>query len=155
MMIARTHVRPEKAPTAIAEGIARSRTESTLGIPRKKKHTWARILLLVTVLVASAPYLYWLETNYALQSRTFKRYSNAMDQQDYTKAIGIVRPHAAKGNAEAQYDLAVMIENGFGTAADRQAAYKLYRQAAAKGQPDAIDKVKKIDAYEKEQSKRQ
>ncbi len=155
MMIARSRPRPEKAPTAITEDISRKRTERTPGIPRKKKHSWTAIILLITVLGVSAPYLYWLETHYAPGSRTFNRFLDEIDRKDYAKAISIVRAHAAKGNARAQLDLAAMIQNGYGTTADQAAAFKLYREAAAKGQPEAIEMVKKIDAYEKALSKRQ
>jgi TPR repeat protein len=154
MMIARTLPRQAKAPKAVTEGISEPRHASTLRTPPKKSRFWIKAILLGTLLSICTGYLYWRETSFAPNSPASKQFWNAIDQQKYPEAIEIVRRHAARGNADAQYNLAVMNSHGHGTAVDHKTAYKLYRQAAAKGQPDAIEVVKRIDAEEKEQSRR-
>jgi TPR repeat protein len=53
--------------------------------------------------------------------------------QDYKEAARLYGLAAAQGNANAQYNLGVMYDNGTGVAQDYKEAVRLYRLAAAQG----------------------
>ena len=52
---------------------------------------------------------------------------------DYTTALRLYRPLAEQGNAEAQYSLGVMYDNGQGVTQNYAEAVKWYRKAADQG----------------------
>lgn len=154
MMIARSQPRPAKAPTAIPDDIAKPSLASTLRTPPKKSRFWIKAILIGTLLSITSGYLYWRETSFTPRSPAYNQAWDALEQERYSEAIKIFRRHAERGNAEAQYVLAVMNSKGHGTVVDHKAAYKLYRQAAAQGHLEATIVVKRIEADEKAQSKR-
>lgn len=55
---------------------------------------------------------------------------------------------AAAGNSHAQYDVGTMYQNGRGVAADRDKAIEWYRRAAAQDNPQAVSRLKLIQANE-------
>ena len=57
--------------------------------------------------------------------------------QDYQEAAKWVRKAAKQGNAEAQYSLGLMYNNGDGVTQDYQEALKWYRLAAEQGHAPA------------------
>ncbi len=57
----------------------------------------------------------------------------ALQAGKFVDARGIFNPLATTGNAQAQFMLGVMHENGLGTAKDSQAAAAWYRKAATAG----------------------
>ena len=61
----------------------------------------------------------------------------APNPKDYTTAFSLWRPLADKGDANAQYNLGLMYDNGQGVAQDFKEAVRLYRLAAAQGDADA------------------
>ena len=65
----------------------------------------------------------------------------AYNRGDYTQALKISRPLAAKGNAQAQLNLGRMYNNGFGVIQDYKEAVKWYRLAAAQGDAEAQDSL--------------
>ena len=60
------------------------------------------------------------------------------------EAVEISQRAAEAGDAEAQNDLAFLLENGKGTAPDGEAAFAWYRKAAAQGYQNAIDHIPKL-----------
>ena len=54
----------------------------------------------------------------------------AYESGDYAVALGLLRPLAERGDAEAQYNLGVMYRNGQGVPHDDAEAVKWYRLAA-------------------------
>jgi TPR repeat protein len=153
MMIARTQPRPERASTAISDGVGKPRHASISRTPPIQSRFWFKAILIGILFGITSSYVYWRETSFSPKSPAYNNFHDAYEQQKYTEAIKIVRRHADRGNAEAQYALAVMNDRGQGTAIDHKTAYKLYRQAAAQGHLEATVLVKKIDAYEKALSK--
>ena len=61
----------------------------------------------------------------------------AYNKGNYTQALKLLRPLAAKGHAGAQFNLGWMHESGQGITQDYQEALKWYRLAAAKGHAGA------------------
>jgi TPR repeat protein len=61
----------------------------------------------------------------------------AFAARDYVKAIELLRPLIAKGDARGQYSMGVLCENGFGLPKDLPAAAAWYRKAADQGNTDA------------------
>ncbi len=61
----------------------------------------------------------------------------AAERGDYAKALREWRPLAEQGNADAQYNLGLMYENGWGVAQDYAEAVKWWRLAAEQGRADA------------------
>ena len=61
----------------------------------------------------------------------------AYNRGDYAQALKISRPLAAKGNAQAQFNLGRMYRDGFGVIQDYKEAVKWYRLAAAQGDAEA------------------
>lgn len=57
----------------------------------------------------------------------------ASDTGNYTKAVELLRPLAAKGNAVAQFKLAAMYYSGKGVPRDNKEAVRLYRLSAEQG----------------------
>ena len=68
----------------------------------------------------------------------------AFVRADYATAIRHWEPLAEAGNADAQYNLGSMYENGQGAARDYTAAVRFYRRAAAQGHPDAQYNLAKL-----------
>ena len=57
----------------------------------------------------------------------------AYDRGDYATALKEFRPLAEQGNADAQFNLGFMYENGLGVPQDYAEAVKWYRNAAEQG----------------------
>ena len=57
----------------------------------------------------------------------------AFQRGDYATALRLLQPLAAQGNADAQFKLGVMYDNGRGVAQNYAEAMKWYRLAAAQG----------------------
>lgn len=66
--------------------------------------------------------------------------------QNFTKAFKWHRKAALRGNAQAQYNFAILYEKGQGTEQDNREAYIWTRKAAEKGYPAAINKLGNIYA---------
>jgi TPR repeat protein len=58
-------------------------------------------------------------------------------KKDYAAAYGIWKPLADQGNANAQFNLAILYERGLGVRRDLEEAFTLCRLAAAQGLPQA------------------
>ena len=65
----------------------------------------------------------------------------AYNSGDYVTALSEWKPLAEQGNAEAQYNLGVMYDNGFGVIEDDREAVKWFRLSAEKGHADAQHNV--------------
>src|ERR1035437_5906403 len=57
----------------------------------------------------------------------------AYSQQDYKTALQFWQPLAEQGNANAQYSLGIMYDNGFGVKKDYRQAVEWFRRAAVQG----------------------
>ncbi len=66
----------------------------------------------------------------------FDKAIHAYGCADYPKAFAMIIPLAESGHALAQYQMALMLEQGQGTAANLAEAYKWYGKAAAQGVAD-------------------
>lgn len=69
--------------------------------------------------------------------KEFERGALAHRMQDYKSAYGIWLALAEKGQVDAQYNIARMLQDGDGTAQDAAAAAKWFRKAADKGDREA------------------
>ena len=63
--------------------------------------------------------------------------SAAFNRGDYKSAVRLLRPLAEQGDAEAQYNLGVMYDQGYGVPQDYAEAMKWYRKAAEQGDAEA------------------
>ena len=61
----------------------------------------------------------------------------AMKRHDYKTALRLIRPLAEQGNANAQYNLGVLYDNGLGVPQDRVSAYMWLNLAAMQGRESA------------------
>jgi TPR repeat protein len=61
----------------------------------------------------------------------------AYSRGDYATAMQLWRPLADRGDADAQFDLGVLYQNGQGVPQDYAAALNWYRKAADQGNADA------------------
>ena len=59
-------------------------------------------------------------------------------QKNYEQGIPLLQKSAEMGNAEAQYNLGYVLENGFGTEQNKEEAMKWYKLSAEKGFEEAI-----------------
>ena len=80
-------------------------------------------VILVLALALSAPVL----------AADFQVGLEAAERGEYAKALREWRPLAEQGNADAQYNLGVMYEEGRGMPQDDAEAVKWYRRAAEQG----------------------
>ena len=94
-----------------------------MGVNRMKK-----LLVVILFLV--------LGTNLSLAQDYNKGYK-AYQTGDYAKALKEWKPMAEQGNADAQYNLGVMLERGDGVLKDVTEAVKWYRLSAEKGYASA------------------
>ncbi len=62
---------------------------------------------------------------------------DAYERGDYATALEELRPLAEQGNADAQYNLGVLYDHGWGAAQDYAASAKWYRLAAEQDHADA------------------
>ncbi|MBI3560267.1 MAG: sel1 repeat family protein [Gammaproteobacteria bacterium] len=62
----------------------------------------------------------------------------AFDAQHYEQAYKLWLPLAQQGNAEAQYNLALLFKNGLGIPKDERKALEWFHQAAHQGMTDAM-----------------
>ncbi len=86
-----------------------------------------RIAAVFLALVLSAPAL----------AADFEAGREAYERGDYATALKEWRPLAGQGDADAQYALGVMYEDGRGVPQDSAEAVKWYRLAAEQGDADA------------------
>ena len=61
----------------------------------------------------------------------------AIKKRDYATAVRLIRPLAEQGNANAQYNLGVLYDNGLGVPQDRVRAYMWLNLAAMQGRESA------------------
>ena len=61
----------------------------------------------------------------------------ALKRRDYQTAVRLIRPLAEQGNANAQYTLGVLYDNGLGVPQDRVMAYMWLNLAAMQGRESA------------------
>ena len=88
-----------------------------------------RSLLLALALTTGV----WL----SVQAKTFEEPFTARERKDYRTAFAGYTKLAAKGDAEAQYNLGHMYANGHGVPRSEQKAVEWYRKAANQGDADA------------------
>lgn len=88
-----------------------------------------RVTLLITFMLLFAT---TLATAQSLEER-MRTAAGAYERKDYATAVGIWRPLAEQGNAEAETLLGAMYWRGEGVPRDHAEAAKLYLQAAQKG----------------------
>lgn len=62
----------------------------------------------------------------------------AMHGRDYERAVRVLGPLAKQGNAVAQFNLAVMLDEGLGLPQNYDQAFKWYRRAAEQGLVEAM-----------------
>ena len=67
----------------------------------------------------------------------FKEGLDAFTNKEYDKAIELLSPFAEEGDAEAQFYLAKIYENGYGVSKDIEKAIKWYQLASKGGNPKA------------------
>ena len=65
--------------------------------------------------------------------------NDAFERGEYVTALELYETLAGQGNAEAQFQLGLMYEQGLGTDVDRQTAQRYYQQAAEQQSPQALD----------------
>ncbi len=63
----------------------------------------------------------------------FQDATDAYNKGDFKTAFNEIKPLAEQGNASAQYNLALMYDNGKGVLKDYKEAVKWYRKAAEQG----------------------
>ena len=61
----------------------------------------------------------------------------AIKRRDYATAVRLIRPLAEHGDANAQYNLGVLYDNGLGVPQDRVRAYMWLNLAATQGRESA------------------
>ena len=87
------------------------------------------------------PYLFlslllWSVTAYA---QDLEIANDAFAEGDYVAALEIYETLAANGDAQAQYRLGLMFEQGLGTDVDAQASQQWFERAAQQNSPQALD----------------
>ena len=86
-------------------------------------------------------------------SADFQRGADAYRSGDYATALREWKPLAEQGNADAQFNLGLMYEKGWGVPQDYKTAMKWYRLAAEQGDADSqfnsTDFQKGLDAAQK------
>ena len=63
----------------------------------------------------------------------FQDATDAYNRQDYETAYKLILPLAEQGDADAQFNLALMYEDGLGVPQDYKEAVRLYRLSAEQG----------------------
>ena len=86
------------------------------------------VFLLATVFVG---------ISWSAAAETFEDGIVAIEKQDYETASRIFKELANSGNAEAQYNLAIMYRQGQGVAQDKETALKWFEKSAELGLPSA------------------
>ena len=65
------------------------------------------------------------------------RVDNALKDNDYEKAFLLLKPLAASGDPDAQFQLSILYTHGKGTKVNTQKSLKLLRESAAQDQANA------------------
>ncbi|NOX75336.1 MAG: sel1 repeat family protein [Gammaproteobacteria bacterium] len=91
-----------------------------------KKNLLVRSLVLGGTLITTAMLL-------PAQAHDYNDGLRAAEVGDYATAVNKWRPLAQRGDALAQFNLALMYHSGSGVAADESRAVSLYQQSAANG----------------------
>ena len=101
------------------------------------KHTIKSVVLGLSLILANGSIVYAQDLEKGLEA-----YSDG----DYAAALREWRPLAKQGNADAQYNLGVMYDEGEGTNENNKEAVRLYNLSAAQGNANAQNKLG--EAYE-------
>jgi hypothetical protein len=67
--------------------------------------------------------------------------NNAYERKDYAEAMRWYRKAAEQGNADAQFTIGLLYENGWGVAQDYAEAMRWFRKVADQGNADAQDNI--------------
>jgi len=81
--------------------------------------------------------LFALLTNFSFGTNPFKTLVNFKAQHAQTKSFDYIMSFAKKGNANAQFDLALLYLNGKGIQKDARRAFKWFHKAARKNHTEA------------------
>jgi TPR repeat protein len=87
--------------------------------------------------LAIAGLLFGLTANISVANATWDEAMAAFAKKEYAAAVKLFRPLAEKGNALAQYRIAMMHKMGLGVSKDQKEAKKWSRLAAKQGNADA------------------
>lgn len=87
--------------------------------------------------LTAAILLFALTANVSVAHASFKEATKAFAKKEYAAALKLFRPLAEKGNAMAQYQVALIHRMGFGVTKDQREAKKWSRLAAKQGNLDA------------------
>lgn len=95
----------------------------------------SRILMLLKHALATA----FLSLSFAipLLAGPLEDANAAIKRRDYATAVRLIRPLAEQGDANAQYNLGVLYDNGLGVPQDRVRAYMWLNLAAMQGRESA------------------
>ncbi len=58
---------------------------------------------------------------------------SAFESREFSKAMRLLNPFAGQGDAEAQYRVAIMLQNGLGIVKNEITGYKMMKAAAEQG----------------------
>ena len=87
--------------------------------------------------LAAAVLIAGLTANVSVANATWDEAAKAFAKKEYQAALKLFRPLAEKGNALAQYNIALMHRMGLGVTKDQREARKWSRLAAKQGNTDA------------------
>lgn len=87
--------------------------------------------------LTAAIVLVGLTANASVANATWDEAAKAFAKKEYQAALKLFRPLAEKGNALAQYNIALMHRMGLGVTKDQREARKWSRLAAKQGNTDA------------------
>lgn len=90
---------------------------------------------IVRAILLGLPLLLW--TAVTARSGQLEDGQTAYDNGDYATALGLWRPLAERGNANAEYNLGLIYQRGNGVPKDDQEAVKWFRKAADQGLVEA------------------
>jgi TPR repeat protein len=87
--------------------------------------------------LAAAMLVVGLTANVSVANASWEEATKAFAKKEYQAALKLFRPLAEKGNALAQYNIALMHRMGLGVTKDQKEAKKWSRLAAKQGNVDA------------------
>ena len=87
--------------------------------------------------LAAAVLVAGLTANVSVANASWEEATKAFAKKEYQAALKLFRPLAEKGNALAQYNVALMHRMGLGVTKDQKEAKKWSRLAATQGNADA------------------
>jgi hypothetical protein len=80
------------------------------------------------------------------RAENYERGKALYDQRRFAEAFPFLEKAALDGHAEAQMHLGKMYFNGWGVKHDHKRAIEWHRKAAAQGNAESIEKLKKMEA---------